>query len=56
MRGTVIDPLEQLISAFTGDAAPSREEMRTRAVKLLSVSGAEKTWSVAQMEICVKKA
>jgi hypothetical protein len=56
MRGTVTDPLEQLISAFTGDAAPSREEMRTRAVKLLSVSGAEKTWSVAQVEVCVKKA
>lgn len=50
------DRLEQLMSAFTGDQAPSREEMRTRAVRLLSVSGAEKTWTVAQLEIHVRKA
>lgn len=55
-RGIGSDPLEQLMSAFTGDEAPSREEMRTRAVKVVSVSGAEKTWSVAQAEIFVKKA
>jgi hypothetical protein len=56
VRGTVTDPLEQLISAFTRDEAPSPEEMRTCPVQLLSVSGAEKTWSVAQVEICVNKA
>jgi hypothetical protein len=56
VRGIGADPLEQLISAFTANEAPSQEEMRTRSVKLLSVSGTEKTWSVAQIEICVKKA
>jgi Caspase domain len=55
-RGIGSDPLEQLMSAFTEDMAPSQEEMRIRAVKLLSVSGTEKTWAVAQVEICVKKA
>lgn len=49
------DPLEQLISALTDDAAPSQEVMRTRSVKLLSVSGEDKPWAVAQVEFFVKK-
>lgn len=54
-RGTGTDPLERLMSAFTDDKAPSREEMRSRAVRFLSVTGIQKTWAVAQVEICVRK-
>jgi hypothetical protein len=54
-RGTGSDPLEQLISAFTGNEAPSQAEMRTRAVKLLYASGDAKTWAAVQVEICVRK-
>jgi hypothetical protein len=49
------DPLEQLLRAFTGDTAPSREDMQARALKVVTVPKAEKTWSVAQVEIRVKK-
>jgi len=55
-RGTIIDPLEQLISAFNGDEARSIQEMRTRSLRLLSISGALKTWAVSQVKICARKA
>jgi hypothetical protein len=54
-RGPSNDPLERLMNAFTDHKAPSREEMRTLAVRFLSVTGIEKTWAVAQVEICVRK-
>jgi hypothetical protein len=55
-RGRITDPLEQLMSAINGDQAPSPEEVRTRSVALLAEPGEEKTWTVAQVEMCVKKA
>ena len=55
-RSAITDPLEKLMSAFTGDRAPSREDMMTRALEVISVSDEEKTWTVAQVEMCVKKA
>lgn len=55
-RSAITDPLEQFISYLTDDNAPPRDEIRTRAVKLLSESGTQKTWSVAQVEVSVKNA
>ncbi len=53
--GAITDPLEQLISAFTDEKAPSEGEVRTRAVKLISTSGQDRPWAVAQVELCVRK-
>jgi len=55
-RGIIADPLEKLISAFTSDEAPSRQDMTTRSVEVISDSSAAKTWAVAQVEMHVKKA
>ena len=54
-KGIVTNPLEHLLSAFTGDTAPSFEEMKTRSVRVLADTGAEKAWAVAQVEISVKE-
>ncbi|MCK7510494.1 MAG: hypothetical protein MZV70_44875 [Desulfobacterales bacterium] len=35
---------------------PSRQDMTTRSVEVISDSGAAKTWAVAQVEVHVKKA
>ncbi len=48
-------PLENMLCAFTDPTAPSGKEMVTRALELVSVSGAEKTWAVAQVDLSVKK-
>lgn len=55
-RAEITDPLERLMSAITGDQAPSPEEVRTRSVALMAEPEEEKTWAVAQVEMCVKKA
>lgn len=55
-RGIIADPLEKLISAFTSDEAPSRQDMTTRSVEVISDSSAAKMWAVAQVEMHVKKA
>lgn len=55
-RSAITDPLEQLIAALTGEEAPSKEEVATRAIKLVSSSSQDRPWAVAQVELRVKKA
>jgi hypothetical protein len=50
------DPLELLIAAFTDEQAPSEKEIKTRAIKLISISSQDRPWAAAQVELCVKKA
>jgi hypothetical protein len=53
-RSQITDPLERLMAAFTGAQAPSDQEIKARAIEMVSVSSQDRPWAVAQVELCVK--
>lgn len=52
-RDALIDPLERLLAALTDDQAPTPADLRTRAIRLLSMPTTQKSWAIAQVELRV---